>query len=53
VRIGDSGQRVLRLDGKREYFPPKEGSWLETLLKDHPEWFCVETTASPHVHTSA
>ncbi|MFJ9817908.1 hypothetical protein ACIRU3_22125 [Streptomyces sp. NPDC101151] len=53
--IGDRWHRVLRLDGKREYFPPKGGSWdddlsheLEKFLKDHPETFWVETIASPH-----
>ncbi|GHG96819.1 hypothetical protein [Streptomyces lanatus] len=55
VWIGDRWQRVLRLDGKREFWPPKDGDTddrqsqeLEEFLKDHPETFWVETTASPH-----
>ncbi|MGW6541331.1 hypothetical protein ACWGBH_00510 [Streptomyces massasporeus] len=55
VWIGGVWQRVLRLDGKCEYWSPKEGSWdeglsreLEGFLKDHPEAFWVETPISPH-----
>jgi hypothetical protein len=55
VWIGGVWQRVTRLDGKREYGPPKEGGWdddlsreLEDFLKGHPESFWVETPISPH-----
>ncbi|MFI2634732.1 hypothetical protein ACH5A2_30770 [Streptomyces collinus] len=55
VWIGNEWQRVTRLDGTREFFPPLGGDTddnqaqgLEVFLKEHPESFWVETTASPH-----
>lgn len=55
VWIGDGWDRVLRLDGNREFLPPGAGDTddnqaqgLEDFLKDHPESFWVETTDSPH-----
>jgi hypothetical protein len=55
VWIGDGWQRVTRLDGMREYWPPRGGDTddnqskgLEDFLKEHPGTFWVETTDSPH-----
>ncbi|MFD5376380.1 hypothetical protein ACFWJE_18535 [Streptomyces griseoincarnatus] len=53
--VGGEWQRVVRLDGKKDYRPPERGSWdddlraeLDAFLKANPETFWVETTAVPH-----
>lgn len=55
VWIGNGWQRLLRLDGSKEFWPPRDGDTddnqsrgLEDFLKAHPDTFWAETTESPH-----
>ncbi|MBL3665634.1 hypothetical protein JL475_06385 [Streptomyces sp. M2CJ-2] len=53
--VGDEWQRVVRLDGNKEFWPSSHGDTdtnqsqaLEDFLKANPGMFWVETTVAPH-----